>query len=306
MSLFRPSLLLLALSCVAMTQVSAQSPAALAENLKVREARVNILRDEIKNIDLRIEERLSIVLDQLASVVDSRESMSRVAAMKQRTAEALGRAVTEYRRRRAALVEDIRRPALGLTTRQIEEIIRVLDLKTEKRVEEILKLQRSIPTTEVVRPGTKNLETQEVFLDERATMRQNQRVNQRASAMQTRVESELRNSISRLDRENRSLNSRLAQVTDSERRRLIQEEIARNTSLIADRQRQLNETQSAAAGEGQPLTAQGAREAERLLQKNATALQADFALLFRRYNEFIPALAQMNAARRLATGRVAQ
>ncbi len=163
MSLFRTSLLLLALSCVAMTQLSAQSPAALAENLKVREARVNILRDEIKNIDLRIEERLSIVLDQLASVVDSRESMSRVAAMKQRTAEALGRAVTEYRRRRATLVEDIRRPALGLTTKQIEEIIRVLDLKTEKRVEEILKLQRSIPTTEIVRPSTENLEPQYVF-----------------------------------------------------------------------------------------------------------------------------------------------
>ncbi len=120
------------------------------------------------------------------------------------------------------------------------------------------------------------------------------------------MESELRESISRLDRQNRSLNSRLAQVTDADRRRLIQEEIARNTSLIADRQRQLTETQSVAAGEGKPLTAHQAREAERLLQENAAALQADFALLFRRYNEFIPALAQMNAARRLATGRVAQ
>lgn len=302
----RPSLLLLALSFAAFSHVSAQSPAALTENLKVREARVKILRDEIQDIDQRIEERLSMVLDQLVTVVDSRESSNRVATMKERAIEALGRSVDEYRRRRAALVEDIRRPALGLTTAQKEEIIAVLDLKTEKRVDQILALQRSFPLTDVVRPTTENQERPYVFLDQRAAMRQNQRINQRANAIRKRIESELRDSISRLERQTRTLNARLPEVTDPQRRELIQQEIARNTALIADRERQLTETQNAVAGVGQELTSREAREAERLLRENAAALQADFALLFRRYNEFIPALAQMNAARRLATGRAVQ
>lgn len=282
---FLPLLLALSMTAPAATQPTAPA-ASLAE---VRQQRADLLRDEIKSLDTRIESRLATIIGGLAQITDSKDSRTKVARLKEDTAKALGQNVTNYQRRRAALLEELRRPTLQITAEQKRQIIAALDARIEKRVAQILELQKSFPTHkdydryEVT--GSRDWGTEYKVNDD---FRQNQRVTAHTDQMRDKVIASLRQSITRLEQQNRTL----AATPGMEKER------AQNDAMLAERRKQLKD-----AVENKPAVVQRAvsqKEAQGLdqaLRQATEELRREFTTLFARYNVYLPALAEANAAR---------
>lgn len=279
--------LLLALSMAAPAATPSASPAAsLAE---ARQQRADLLRDEIRSLDARIESRLATIIDGLAQVTDSKDSRTKVARLKEDTAKALGQNIGNYQRRRAALLEELRRPTLQLTAAQKQQIIAALDARIEKRVAQILALQKSFPSHQdydryKVTAGERRGADYSINED----FRQNQRVTAHTDQMRDKVIASLRQSIARLEQQSRTLAATPG----------LEKERARNDALLAERRKQLRE-----ALENRPTEAQRAvdqKEAQGLdqaLRQATEELRRDFTTLFARYNAYLPALAEANVAR---------
>src|SRR5258705_185373 len=99
---------------VSTAPLHAQAPAPIAEQLKswipIRQQRVDLLRDEIKQIDARIESRLDVIVDTLKTISDSKDSRTKVAQMKEDTGKRLMKTISYYDQKRAALKEELRKP----------------------------------------------------------------------------------------------------------------------------------------------------------------------------------------------------
>ena len=279
--------LFLALS---MTAPAATPPAAPAASLtEVRQQRADLLRDEIKSLDARIESRLATIITGLSQITDSKDSRTKVARLKEDTAKALGQNIANYQRRRAALLEELRRPTLQLTAEQKQQIIAALDARIEKRVAQILELQKSFPTHkdydryEVT--GSRDWGTEYKVNDD---FRQNQRVTTHTDQMREKVIASLRQSIARLEQQGRTLAATPG----------LEKERARNDALLAERRKQLKD-----ALENKPTVAQRAvsqKEAQGMdqaLRQATEELRREFTTLFARYNAYLPALAEANVAR---------
>ena len=130
----------------------AQAPAPTAEQLKswvaIRQQRVDLLRDEIKQSDARIESRLDVIIDSLKTVADSKDSRTKVARMKEETGQRLAKTISYYDQKRAALKEELRTPRLQLTADEKRKLIAIFDARIEKRTQQILALNKSMPSHE--------------------------------------------------------------------------------------------------------------------------------------------------------------
>ena len=79
----------------------------------MRQQRVDLLRDEIKQTDARIESRLDVIVDTLKSISDSKDSRTKVARMKEDTGKRLVQTIQYYDQKRASLKEELGNPRLG-------------------------------------------------------------------------------------------------------------------------------------------------------------------------------------------------
>ena len=145
-----PALRLILIALTLASPALAQKPAPTAEQLKswvdVRQQRVNLLRDEIKQTDARIESRLDVIVDTLKTISDSKDSRTKVARMKEDTGKRLMKTITYYDQKRAALKQELRSPRLNLTAEEKQKMIAVFDARITKRTQQILELNKSMPT----------------------------------------------------------------------------------------------------------------------------------------------------------------
>ena len=257
---------------------AAQYEAALA----AREQRTALLRDELKALDTRIEGRVGSIIGALQSVGDSKDSKTKVARMKEQTIEALKKNIGYYQTKRAALQEEMRRPTLRLTDEQKRKGIAVFDERIEKRVAEILAVQKSLPAhkdTGENRNGT----TYAVNEDHR----QNQRVTAYTNSQRKEVEDGLRRSIARIEQQNRALKTANAPA----------EEIAKNDALLAERRRQLATALSPAATPTHEIGQKEALDLDKAMQTAIGELRKDFTTLFARYSAYLQELSAVNQTR---------
>jgi predicted nucleic acid-binding Zn-ribbon protein len=124
---------ILAAAFLATVQPSAyavSAPPAVAQweaSLAAQEQRAGLLRDELKALDTRIEERIATIVGALRVIGDSKDSRTKVARMKEQTIEALKKNIGYYQNKRAALQEEMRRPTLRLAEEQKRKGIAVFD-----------------------------------------------------------------------------------------------------------------------------------------------------------------------------------
>lgn len=85
--------------------------------LAAREQRAELLRDEIKALDSRIEARVDSLIGALSAIGDSNDSRTKVARMKRDTIERLKKSIAYYQNKRAALQEEL--PVDGAPDRQL-------------------------------------------------------------------------------------------------------------------------------------------------------------------------------------------
>jgi len=272
----------------------AQLEAALA----AREERVNLLRDEIKSLDARIETRGDALLGALRSIGDSKDSRTKVARMKEETIEALRRNIRYYLTKRAALEEELRRPTINLTVEQKRRIIAGFDARIEKRVGQILDLLKSLPTHKDYDRYTSEGSTwvgpayrpNEDYI-------QNQRLGTIATRLRREIEDGLRTSIARLEQNNRTLRVQVSAAPNPAYAKDLAAEIAKNDALINERRKQIEIILSFVPTPTRPIGQKEAIDFDRARNLTIAELRTDFYTLFARYNALIPELGDINTIR---------
>jgi hypothetical protein len=277
------------------------APATIAQweaALAAREQRVTLLRDELKALDGRIEARVDSLVGALRSIGDSKDSRTKVARMKERNIDALQRNIEYYRNKRAALKEELRRPTLNLTEEQKRRGIAVFDAHIEKRIAQILELQRSLPThKDYARYNTTGSNWAGTTYSVNDDHYQNLQLTGVTNRQRREIEEGLRKSIDRLDQNNRGLRTQIDAAPYAGNAKDIFAELAKNDALIAERRRQLATALSLVET---PTRAVGVREAgdlDRALNIAIGELRREFTTLFARYNALIPELCAVNFTR---------
>ena len=256
--------------------------------LTAREQRSALLRDELKALDTRIEGRIGTLIGALQSIGDSKDSRTKVARMKEQTIEALKKNIGYFQTKRAALQEELRRPTLRLTEEQKRKGIAVFDERIEKRVGEILAVQKSLPAHkdyERYRATGSDWTGTTYAMNE--DYRQNQRLTAYTNSQRKEIEEGLRRSIARSEQQNRALKTANAPA----------EEIAKNDALIAERRRQLAVALSPVATPTREIGQKEALDLDKALQIAIGELRKDFTTLFARYSAYLQELSAVNQTR---------
>lgn len=266
--------------------------------LAAREQRANLLRDEIKALDSRIEARVDSLVGALSAIGDSKDSRTKVARMKEQTIGSLKRSISYYQNKRATLQEELRRPTLQLTEEQKKRGISVFDARMEKRVAQILALQKSLPTEKdydrYEATGSNNWGTTYVMNED---YKQNQRVTAVTNTQRKEIETGLRNSIARLEQQNRTLRAQIGATPKVARTGDLAEQIAKNEALIAERRKQLAVALAPVATPTREIGGKEAADLDKALNTSITDMRGDFNTLFARYNALIQELSAVNATR---------
>lgn len=295
-----PVLSLLFLALAAPVVFGAAAPAPTAEQLKswvaIRQQRVDLLRDEVKQTDARIETRLDTIVGTLTTISDSKDSRTKVARMKEETGKRLAKTIAYYDQKRAALKEELRNPRLQLTAEEKQKFIAAFDARIEKRVQQILALNKSMPSHEDHERyratgggwwGTQYERNEEYEQNARMTTKTNQ---QREAIVK-----QLDLSIGRLDRQSRTLKAQIAATADPGQRQALNDELAKTDTLIAERRKQRLETLESPGVAVHQVALKQALDMDKALQTAVNDLRRDFDLLFQRYNTFLNELSLLHA-----------
>jgi hypothetical protein len=259
--------------------------------LQAREQRAKLLLDEIQALDKRIEDRLERIIDGLGNIADSKDSKTKVARLKAQTVEALRKNIGYYQRKRADIQEQLRRPTLNLTADQKRKLLTVLDSRIEKRVQQILALEKSLPSHKDYDRYTKTGDGWWGSEFERnSDFEQNRRVTTHTDQMREKVLAGLDQSIAKLEQQQRTLQS--APPSD-----LVKAELARNETLLTERRQQRAEVVTERAEASREVSQKEAMDLDSALRRATEELRRDFTTLFARYNAYLPALAAVNAAK---------
>lgn len=281
------------------------TPATIAQweaALAAREQRADLLRGELKSLDGRIEARVDSLVKALKSISDSKDSRTKVARMKEQNIDALKRNIDYYRNKRATLQEELRRPTLNLTEEQKRRGIAVFDAHIEKRVSQIIELQKSLPTHKdydrYTATGSNWAGTTYSANDD---YYHNQQLTGVTNRQRREVEEGLRKSIERLEQNNRGMRAQMDAAPYAPRNKELTAEIAKNETLIDERRKQLA---TALTPTETPTRTVGLHEAvdlDRALNTAIAELRRDFTTLFARYNALIPELSAINSTRAAIT-----
>jgi hypothetical protein len=278
--------------------------AYLASLVKSREQRVALLLDELKTSDRRIEERIDTIVDGLTRIQDSRDSGTQVTRLKTETMEGLVKNIGTFQRKRAALVEEMRRPTLRITIDQKKKIIAIFDARIEKRVAQILALQKSFPTyKESDRYTAVSGGDYGPYFVQNEAWKQNRKMSQQTDSQREKVVAGLKKSIAGLESQKNVLKGRAAASNIPLQVELINEEIARIDGLILERQKQLVEVHQGTNGGGRKLSQREANDLNKTLEDAQADLQRDINTLFSRYSQFLVAVSDLDAARTAAAAK---
>ena len=293
----RTTLVLLAAFAAPLT-LPAQTAAPAAQQkplVAAQQQRVDLLRDEIKETDTRIESRLDVIIDTLKMITDSKDSQTKVARMKEDTGKKLMKTINYYDQKRAAIREELRMPKLRLTEEEKRGIVATFDARIDKRTEQILALNKSMP-------AHKDYERYKTTGNSWGTTRhrnedydQNRRMTSHDNKQRDAIVKQLDTGIARLERQSRTLKTQLAATTDPQQRAALSGELKKTDDLIAERRRQRLDTLKPSGSPARPVTLDEAVDLDQALQSGIDDLQRDFTTLFGRYNTLINELSTLHA-----------
>ena len=269
-----------------------------------RQQRADLLLNEIKASDARIEKRISVIVDGLAGVADTKDSKTKVARLKEDTIQGLMKNAESYRNKRDTIREQLRRPTLNLTVEQKTKILDALNSRIERRVAQILELQKSLPShQDYERYKVVGSTWVGAEYARNEDYDQNRRVTQYTNTAQKKVLDGLSLSVTALQQQNRNLQASIAAATTPAQHQALTAEMQRNEALIQERQRQRAETLKGQESATRSVSRKEAENLDQALKQATTDLRADFTTLFARYNAYIQALSELNATRAAAPAR---
>lgn len=266
--------------------------------LKARELHADLLLDELRATDKRVESRMENLVNALKMVADSKDSKTKVARLKEETIKGLTRNVELYNRKRAEIQEQIVRPTANLTEAQKLQIRKALDSRIEKRVAQIVELQQSMPTHEdyekykVVGGG---IGWSDTTILKNEDWEQNRRVNLHSDKVRKDLVEGLKRSVARLSEQDRRLRKQAQDQPSAGT--VLEAEIQQNASLLSTRQGQLDQVLTQPAPVGRPVGKGEAGALDDAVKVAVTGLKIEITQLFAEYSALITFLPQVNSAR---------
>ncbi len=115
----------------------------LEQHIDQRQQRLDELLEDIKTLDGRLEKRVEQVIGIVARVKDSNESKVRIARTKADVIGGLREMAEYYKRKRDGLREQLRQANPNVPREDLEQGIRILDERIERRIEQALVLAKN-------------------------------------------------------------------------------------------------------------------------------------------------------------------
>jgi hypothetical protein len=279
-------------------QVQPPDKAALKAQLDAREKRADLLLDEIRGADDRIEATVDRILETLRLVGDSKDSRTKVARMKEQTIDGLQKNIAFYQQKRAQLQEEMRRPTLHLTPEEKQQAIAKFDARIEKRVHQILALTKSLPThKDYERYTAAEGGWWGPTYVQNEDHKQNKRLTSHTNSQRAEVAKELQRSIDRTDRQIRTLQSQFAAASSAPQRKMLMDELAKYEALMKSRRQQFAEASTAMESATRPASGKEAQDLDSALRRAVDSLRRDFTTLFQRYSAYLIERSNVNAAK---------
>jgi hypothetical protein len=272
--------------------------AQLKMQVDARQKRADLMLDELRASDARIEATIDRIVETLKMVGDSKDSRTKVARLKEDTVKRLAKNIEFYQRKRADLVEQMRRPTLNLTPEEKQRAIAKVDSRMEKRVQQILTLNQSMPThQDYDKYKTVDNGWYGTTFAVNDDFKQNQRLMTHTDAQRGKILDGLQKSVTRLEQYNGTLQGWLAKATGDEHRKTLQTEIARNEELLKERRTQITDLAKPTVDSTRPISGKEAQDMDMALRKAVDSLQRDFTTLFRNYSTYLLELSSLNATK---------
>jgi len=286
----------MALTLPVCVQAAGPTPQQLKSWIAARRERVDLLRDESKQIDARIESRLDTLIGVLSKIADSKDSRTKVARMKEETMKTLMKTIEDYHQKRAVFLQDLRNPQTHLTEEEKLKIIGIFDQRIEKRIQQVVTLYHSMP-------GHKDYERYRATgggwhgtdYERNQDFEQNRRMTTHGNSQRDAILKQIDYSLARLDRLGRDLRAQLAATTDPAERKERAAEIAKNDALIAERRRQKMEALQPPNAQLRGIGLKEAVDLDQAIKREVDDLRRDFTALFERFHSFVGELTALHA-----------
>lgn len=277
-----------------------QSVAILKENLIRREARFEALRKDLRTLDARVEEQIDHIVKTLSSVVDSKDSRTRVANIKEDVIQSLVRTMGVYRQKRMMVYERLRTNP-DAPKEQSEQELKVFDERIGKRIGQVMELARSFP-------GHRDVEKYESggdsywngWVGENTRISEEWKQNRRDANSGEVARREL---LQKIEKAMAAGKSRRAVIADNlahrelnERERAVQqEELGRLDATLDLLRTQRRELALPSVGATRTVGLDEAHDAEEMLDDTRADLASDFGSIMRKFSELDAEGVRINA-----------
>ncbi len=234
------------------------------------------------------------IVKGLTSIADSKDSRTKVARIKEDTMKRLAKTVEYYDQKRRVFRQELLNPQSALTADDKRKLVAVFDERIEKRTQQILLLNKSMPAhKDYERYKTTGGGWSGTEYQRNEDFEQNRRMTSHGNTQRDALLKQLDASIARLDRMGREMSSQLAATVDPARQKERAADIAKNDALIAERRRQKQDMLSSGDMAARGVALKEAMDLDQALKKSTDELRRDFTTLFQRFHTFVSELAAL-------------
>ena len=273
----------------------AATPEELQRSMQILQQRINLqqqyltdLRTKMLALDDSIEKRVDQLLKQLESVKDSVDSKTRLGHLKAGIIEGLRNSITFYKNERNKRVSSMVQNYAGLTQEQLQQDVKKLDERSEKRVDQIGKLASTLT-------GHKGYQQYETFWDNSGAFRvesDRYRHNRQEESNTVKTQRQLvdgaRKTIEDLKRQNATLEAAIPYKRGEEEKQFLRTQIQHNNELMDNLRNRVQSLINSSDSGARELGQREAFQLEQLVNEMVTALKRDFnsfrAMIYERDN----------------------
>ena len=265
----------------------------LEEHIKDREDRLASVAQSIMDLDARVEKGIDKIVTRLKETSDSKDSQVRVAQTKQNAIEGLRKTIEYYVKKRDEAKAQLLKGS-GVPKEDLESDVKIFDERIEKRIGQVVGLTKSFTEYKELDKYEESTSsswgwgwTERRISDD---WRLNNKEVRHTEAQTKEIADRLKESITRLERDNSELAENLKSKTLSEEgRAYYQKELDNNKSVIGMRQAQLESLLSKSGDEGKPeavkVSRSEAHSMQLAIEDMAKDLREDFFSIFEHYAE---------------------
>ena len=269
---------------------TAPAIAAIDRQITARQDRITTIVNQIVELDAGIESAINDVQEMLKRVTDSKDSKTAVARLKREVMEKLKKAAEYYGQKRATVSESLRTSKNKFERADLFKDRSAFDDRINKRIEGIVDLAMSMDSYKEYEQyhteSNNNWWGGGSSIYRNPDYDQNKRATRQTDAAAKEIIDSLEKSLSRLDIEERSLKTKLADAKTPEQKQQIEGDMERVRTLKRQRYDQIEELSAGRRSESAvPISRKEAQRMENLIDEIAANARRDFQSLFARYNE---------------------